>query len=159
MLVALSGQIVVIIDSWAWGFEGIIQRFVVTAIGMYVHGMWDIIKEHCSFIAWSFLVYRVVADDGRFTRVLEWCIYAARLSDGMLTDSVLQIWHGNCIYLIIFTPIYLWLALYSADRLLCWTGKLKTSDIWICCAPLCVGTLVRGRNCPSAISTCVMRYQ
>ena len=39
VLVALSGQISVIVDPWVWGFDGMIQRFEVTAIGMYVHGI------------------------------------------------------------------------------------------------------------------------
>ena len=51
MLVALSGQIIVIAEPCAWGFEGIIQKFEVTTIGMNVHGISDIVKECCSFIA------------------------------------------------------------------------------------------------------------
>ena len=34
-MVAVFGQIIVIVDPWVWGFEGMIQRFEVTAIGMY----------------------------------------------------------------------------------------------------------------------------
>ena len=69
MLVALSGQIIVIIASLAWGFEGIIQRFEITTMGMYVCGIRDITKEHCSYTAWSFFAYRAVTHDGRFARV------------------------------------------------------------------------------------------
>ena len=36
---ALCGQIIVIVDSSVWGFEGMIQRFEVTAIGMYLCGI------------------------------------------------------------------------------------------------------------------------
>ena len=38
VLVALSGQIIIIADPSVSGFEGIIQRFEVTATGMNVHG-------------------------------------------------------------------------------------------------------------------------
>ena len=51
MLVALSGQIIVIVVPSVWGFEGMIHRFGVTAIGTNVCGIWNIIKEHCFFIA------------------------------------------------------------------------------------------------------------
>ena len=64
----LSGQFIVTVDPSVLGFEGMIHRFEVTAIGTYVHGIRDITKEHCSFIAWSFLAYRVVTDNGRFVR-------------------------------------------------------------------------------------------
>ena len=48
---ALSGQIIVIVDHSVLGYEQMIQRFEVTAIGTNVCGIWDITKEHCSFIA------------------------------------------------------------------------------------------------------------
>ena len=38
VLVALSGKIIVIGDPSVWGFEGILQRFEVTAIGTNVCG-------------------------------------------------------------------------------------------------------------------------
>ena len=49
-------------------FEGIIQRFEVTAMGMNVCGTWDIDREHCSPIAWSFLEYKAVIHDGAVVR-------------------------------------------------------------------------------------------
>ena len=55
MFVTLSGQIIVIAGLSVLGFEGMIQRFEVTATGMNVHGTWDIDREHCSFSAWPFL--------------------------------------------------------------------------------------------------------
>ena len=54
MLVTLSGNVIVIADPSVLGFEGMIQRFEVTATGMNVCGTWHIDKECCSFIAWSF---------------------------------------------------------------------------------------------------------
>ena len=39
MLVALLGQIIVIVDPIVWEFDGIIQRFEATAIDMNVHGI------------------------------------------------------------------------------------------------------------------------
>ena len=39
MLLALSGQIIVIIDSWPWAFKGITQKFEVTAIITYGCGI------------------------------------------------------------------------------------------------------------------------
>ena len=68
MLVALSGQINVIVVPSIWGFEGMIQRFEVTATDTNEHGIWDITKEHCSFIAQSFLAYQAVTHNGRFVR-------------------------------------------------------------------------------------------
>ena len=56
---ASFGQLIVIVNPWVWGFEGMIHRFEVPAIGINVYDISDITKEHCSFIAWSFLVYRV----------------------------------------------------------------------------------------------------
>ena len=44
------------------------QRFEVTAIGINVCGTWDIDREHCSPIAWSFLAYKAVIHDGGFMR-------------------------------------------------------------------------------------------
>ena len=44
-------------------FDGMIQRFQVTAKGMNVCGIGDIDKEHCSFIAWSLLACRAVLHD------------------------------------------------------------------------------------------------
>ena len=64
VLVALSGEITIIACPCVWGFEGIIQRFEATAIGMNVHGARDITNGHCSFIAWLFLAYRAVIHDG-----------------------------------------------------------------------------------------------
>ena len=54
MLVTLSGQIIIIADPSGSGFEGMIQRFEVTATGMNVSGTQDIENEHCSFIARPF---------------------------------------------------------------------------------------------------------
>ena len=48
MLVALSGQIIVIVDPSVLGLKGMIQRFEVTATGMNVCGAWDIEREHYS---------------------------------------------------------------------------------------------------------------
>ena len=53
MLVPLLGQIIVIVDPSVSGFEGMIQRFEVTATDMNVCGAWAIDREQCSFIAWS----------------------------------------------------------------------------------------------------------
>ena len=83
--------------------------------------------------------------------ILQNCIY-------MLTGYVLLIHDSNCLCFIICDSINLWLILYWADRLLCETGKLKPTYIWSCCALFCMGTLMRSRNCPSAIYTCVLRY-
>ena len=58
VLVALSGQIIVIVDPSVLGFEEMIQRFEVTAPGMNVCGTHNIDREHCSPIAWLFLAYR-----------------------------------------------------------------------------------------------------
>ena len=51
MLVTLSGQVIISADPSISGFEGMIQKFDVTAAGMNVHGAWDIDKEHYSFIS------------------------------------------------------------------------------------------------------------
>ena len=51
---ALSWEIIAIVDPQVWGIEEMIQRFEVTAIGMHVCGIRDITKEHYSFIVWSF---------------------------------------------------------------------------------------------------------
>ena len=45
-----------------------IQSFEVTATGMNTCGTWDIDREHCSPIAWSFLVYKAGIHDGGFVR-------------------------------------------------------------------------------------------
>ena len=55
MFVALTGQIIVIVDPSVSEFEGMILRFEITATGINVCGTWDIDKEHCSPIACSFL--------------------------------------------------------------------------------------------------------
>ena len=68
MLVALSGQIIIIADPSVSGFEGLTQRFEATATGTNVCGTRDIAKKHCSFIAWPFLGYRPVIHDGGFVR-------------------------------------------------------------------------------------------
>ena len=68
MLVTLSGQITVIFYPRVFRFEGLIQKFEVTAPGMNVCGAWDINREQCSPIAWSFLAYRAVIHDGEFVR-------------------------------------------------------------------------------------------
>ena len=57
-------QVIVIGDPWVWESEGMIQRFEVTAVGIYEYGIWAITKEHSSFIAWLFLAYRAVTHDG-----------------------------------------------------------------------------------------------
>ena len=67
MLVALSGQIIVIADPSVWGFEGIIERFEVTAIGTNVSGK-EILPKNFSFITWSVLAYRAQTHDGQFVR-------------------------------------------------------------------------------------------
>ena len=68
MLVALLGQIVITVDPGVLGFEGMIQRFEVTATFTNECGAWDIGGEHCSPIAWSFLAYRAVILDGECVR-------------------------------------------------------------------------------------------
>ena len=68
MLGVLSGQIIVIVNPLVWVFEGMIQGFKVTTIGMYVHGIQDNTKEHFSFIVWLFFAYRAVTHDGGFVR-------------------------------------------------------------------------------------------
>ena len=65
-----------------------IQRFEVTATGTNICDTWDIDREHCSSIAWSFLAYRVVIHDGGVCEGLEWCIYSAQLSIYMKTGYV-----------------------------------------------------------------------
>ena len=45
VLVALSGQIIVIADPSVSEFDEMIQKFKVTATGMNVHGSWDIDKN------------------------------------------------------------------------------------------------------------------
>ena len=54
MLVVLSGQIIFIADPSVWGFEGVIQRFEVTAIGMSVCGTLDIVKNTVPFLLGKF---------------------------------------------------------------------------------------------------------
>ena len=53
MLVTLSGEIIIIADPSVLEFEGMIERFEVSATGMNVGGTWNIDKEQCSLIAWS----------------------------------------------------------------------------------------------------------
>ena len=158
VLVALSGQVIVIADASLWGFEGIIQRFEVTAIGTNVYGARDITEEHFSFIALSFLAYRAVIHDGGFVRgwnvafILQNCLFAcwqALYCWSMMATAFVSSY---------VSPMYLWLILYWVDRLLCETGKLKISYIWSCCALFCMGTSMRNRNWPCAINTCVFRY-
>ena len=48
MLVALSGQIILIVDHSVLGLEEMIQRFQVTVTGKNVCDTWDIDREHCS---------------------------------------------------------------------------------------------------------------
>ena len=55
MLVASSGQIIIIVGPSVLEFEGMIHRFEVTATGMNVCDIWDNDREHCFPIAWSFL--------------------------------------------------------------------------------------------------------
>ena len=72
----------VIVDPSVSGFEGMVQRFEVTATGMNVYGAWDIDRESHSSIAWSFLAYRAVIHDGGFMRgwygasILQNCLFA-----------------------------------------------------------------------------------
>ena len=140
VLVALSGKISVIVDPYFWGFKGIIQRFELTATGMNVCGAWNIIKEHCSFIVWSVLAFRVAIHGAWIGRVHLFCLFVCW--QAMYCWSVMAtIFVSSYV-----TPIYVWLILYWADRLLCGTGKLKTSYIWSCCALFCMGTLMRSRN-------------
>ena len=68
MLVALSGQIIVIVDQSVLEFEGMTQRFEVTGTGMNACATWDIDREDCSPIAWSILVYKAVIHGGGFVR-------------------------------------------------------------------------------------------
>ena len=68
MLVALSGQIIIIVDPSVLGFEGMIQKFEKSVTGMNIYGIWDIDKEHCSQIAWSPLAYRAVIHNGGLMR-------------------------------------------------------------------------------------------
>ena len=158
VLVTLSGQIIVIVDPSVSGFEGMIQRFEVTATGMNVCGTWDIDREPCSFIAWSFLAYRAITQEGGFMRGWSGAF--------ILQNCLLAWWHAMYCWSVIatafvssyVTPMYLWLILYWADRLLCKHGKLKTSCIWSCCALFCMDTSMWSSNCPSAINTCVLRY-
>ena len=98
MLVALSGQIIIIAVS---GFEGIIQRFEVTATGMNIFGTCDTDKEHCSL--YCLVIFNKY---GCYTwwwgcEGLEGCIYSAQLSVWMLTGYVLLIKDGNCFCLTI----------------------------------------------------------
>ena len=55
VFVALSEQIIVIVDPSDSEFEGMIQRFEVMATDMNVCGIWDIHREHFSLIACLFL--------------------------------------------------------------------------------------------------------
>ena len=156
VLVALSGQVIIIVDPSVSGFEGMIQRFEVTATGTNVCGTWNIDRKkmfpYCLVI---------LSMQGCYTwwcafEVLEWCIYSAELSICMLTGYVLFICDTNCLCFIIcdsFVPVVIW---HWADRLLYETGKLKTS-IWSCCPPFYMGISMRNRNCPSVINTCVLR--
>ena len=68
MFVALSGQIIIIVDPSVSRFEGMIQKFEVTATGLNVCGAWNIDKEHCSPIALSFLAHMGVIHDDGFVR-------------------------------------------------------------------------------------------
>ena len=58
VLMALSGQIIVVVDPSVLEFEGMIHRFEVNATGMNVCGSWDIDREHCSPVTCLFLAYR-----------------------------------------------------------------------------------------------------
>ena len=68
MPLTMSGQIIVIADPCVLGFDRMFQRFEVTAPDMNIHALWDIDKEHCSFIAWWFLAYRAVIHEGWLVR-------------------------------------------------------------------------------------------
>ena len=159
VLATLSQQIIVIVDHIVLEFERIIQRFEVTATHMNVCGTWDIDRKHCSSIVWSFVAYKAVLHDGWFLQgwngafILQNCPFAcwqAMHCWSMIATAFVSLY---------VTLIYLWLFLYWTGRLLCRTGRLKTSYIWSCCALFCMGTLIRNRNCPLAINTCVLRYQ
>ena len=82
MHVILSWQIIYIADPSVSGFEGMFQRFEITATGTNVCGTWDINKEHCSFVAQLLLVYRAVIHVCRFVRdwkgafILQNCLFA-----------------------------------------------------------------------------------
>ena len=136
-----------------------IQRFEVTATGMNVGGTHDIYREYCFPIAWSFLAYKAVIHDGRFMR--SWNVAFILQNCPFACWQVMYCWPviATAFVSSYMTPIYLCLILYLAGRLLCETGKLKTSHIWTCCALFCMGTSMRSRNCPSAINTCILRYQ
>ena len=68
VLVALSGQIIVIVDPSVSWFERMIQACEVTATVSNLCGKWDIDKGHFSPIAWSFIAYRAVIHDDWFVR-------------------------------------------------------------------------------------------
>ena len=148
VLVALSRQIIVTVDPSVSEFEGMIQRFEVTATGMNPCGTQDTDREHCPPIAWLFLAYKAVIHDGGHVRggngafILQNCPFAcwqATYHCSMITTAFVSLY---------VTPIYLWLILYWVDRLLYGTGRLKTSYIWSCCAVFCMGTLMRSWNLP-----------
>ena len=158
VLVALSGQIIITVDPSLPGLEGMIQRFEVAATGLNVCGPWDIYRECSSLIAWSFITWMAVTHNGEFVRGWNGVF--------ILQNCPFECWQAMCCWSVIATafvssyviPMYLCLIFYWADRLLCRTGKLKTSYIWSCCALFCKDTSMRSRNCPSAINTCVVRY-
>ena len=123
MLVALSGQSIIIAEPSVSEFEGIFQRYEVTAIGANVCGAWDIVKEHGSFIGCLFLAYRAVIHDSGFVRdwngafILQNCLFACW--------QAMYCWSVKAVAFIssYVTPLYLWLILYWADRLLCGTNR------------------------------------
>ena len=135
-----------------------ILRFEVTETSMNVCGTWDIDEECFSFIAWSLLAYRIVIHNGGFVRgwkgvfILQNFMFACL--QAMYCLSMIE----TAFVSSYVTPMYLWFILFWGDRLLCGMGRLKTSYICNCYALFCMGTLMRRRNCPSAINTCVLRY-
>ena len=131
---------------------------VLTGNTVNVCGAWGIDREHCSPIDWLFLAYKAVIHDGRFMRgwngafIQQNCPFACW--QAMYCWSMI----AAAFHSLYVTPVCLLLILYWANRLLCRTGRLKTSYSWSCCALFCICTLMRSRNCPFAVDTCVLRY-
>ena len=82
---------IIIVESSVLGFEGMIQRFEVTATGRNVCGTWELNREHCSLIALSFLAYKAVIDDHGFVRGSNGVFILHKLSICMLTGYILLI--------------------------------------------------------------------
>ena len=89
----------------------------------------EILPKNTSFIAWSFLAYRAFIHDSGFVGgwngafILQNCLFACQ--QALYCTSVM----ATAFVSSYVTPMYLWLILYRDNRLLCQTGKLKTSYI------------------------------